>query len=141
MALKFTNIIHCKTLQNRYTQIWIFSLKIYHLATLVPSLVETMRSFLLRHLVFFSVHMYVWQCFLFFYASVFNFLFVCLKMLSFLLRHLVFFSVCISDNAFFSFMPPCFIFCSFVWQCFLFFYAVLYSFLFLYMTMLSYVLR
>jgi hypothetical protein len=29
---KWTNIFHCKT--PKFTQIWIFSLKIYHLATL-----------------------------------------------------------------------------------------------------------
>jgi hypothetical protein len=32
--VKYTNIFHSKALQNTYTQIWIFGLKINHLATL-----------------------------------------------------------------------------------------------------------
>jgi hypothetical protein len=36
MAAKFTNIFHCKTLQN-FTQIGILGLKMYHLATLFQS--------------------------------------------------------------------------------------------------------
>jgi hypothetical protein len=34
-AIKYTNIFHSKALQNTYTQIGIFGLKINHLATLV----------------------------------------------------------------------------------------------------------
>jgi hypothetical protein len=33
MSIKYTNIFHCKTLKKLCTQIWIFGLKIYHLAT------------------------------------------------------------------------------------------------------------
>jgi hypothetical protein len=34
MVIKFTNIFHCKALQ-KFTQIGIFGLEIYHLATLI----------------------------------------------------------------------------------------------------------
>jgi hypothetical protein len=34
MAIKYTNTMHSKALQNAYTQIGIMSMKMYHLATL-----------------------------------------------------------------------------------------------------------
>jgi hypothetical protein len=37
MAIKYTNIFHCKTVQN-FTKIATFGLKIYHPATLVLSI-------------------------------------------------------------------------------------------------------
>jgi hypothetical protein len=36
MIIKYSNIFHSKALQ-KFTQIWIFGLKKYHLATLVPT--------------------------------------------------------------------------------------------------------
>jgi hypothetical protein len=37
MATKYTNMFHSKALLNMYTQIWIFRIKINHLATLVTN--------------------------------------------------------------------------------------------------------
>jgi hypothetical protein len=34
MSIEYTSIFHCKTLHRKFTQIGIFGLKIYHLATL-----------------------------------------------------------------------------------------------------------
>jgi hypothetical protein len=44
MTIKFINVFHCKTLEApKFTQIWIFGLKICHLATQAKS-VEEARS-------------------------------------------------------------------------------------------------
>jgi hypothetical protein len=44
IAIKYAHLFHCKTLYVKFTQIGIFVLKVYHLATLSPTLIDSRRN-------------------------------------------------------------------------------------------------